>query len=173
MPEAKSFAPIINQQSTLLILGSMPGMESLRLNQYYANPRNHFWQILYKVFDAEPGDIRDYQEKISFALGKGIALWDVIQSCRREGSLDTAIQDEVVNEFGRLFSQYPGIRYVFFNGAKAYETFRKKVGMNAFPCLIYKKLPSSSPAHTISLEKKLKEWSILKDPSGRLNQGGM
>ncbi|MDR3585912.1 MAG: DNA-deoxyinosine glycosylase [Desulfosporosinus sp.] len=152
-----SFQPIIDEHSRLLILGSMPGVESLRLQQYYANPRNQFWKILYTLFNSEPNP--DYEERVSFVKSKKIAVWDVIGSCYREGSLDSNIREEKVNNFSALFKTYPDLKTILFNGGKAYETYKKWIGFGTIPNLTFHKLTSSSPANTKRYEEKLREWS--------------
>ena len=154
-----SFQPIIDERSRVLILGSMPGVESLRLQQYYANPRNQFWKILYDLFDAELSQV--YDEKVSFIMSKKIALWDVIKNCYREGSLDSNIKEEIVNDFNGLFKAYPNLEIVFFNGGKAYETYKKWIGFGAVPNIKFQRLTSSSPANTRKYEDKLREWSVI------------
>ena len=161
-----SFQPIIDEGSRVLILGSMPGVESLRLQQYYANPRNQFWKILYALFHAEPNP--DYEERISFIKSKQLAIWDVIENCYREGSLDSKIREEKVNDFLGLYHAYPNLEVVLFNGGKAYETYKKWIGLEAIPNLKFKKLTSSSPANTRKYEEKLKEWGVIKDHLNRV-----
>ena len=155
-----SFQPIIDEHSRILILGSMPGVESLRLQQYYANARNQFWKILYELFDTQAS--QDYSERVSFVKSKQIAVWDVIENCYREGSLDSKIREEKVNDFSGLFKAFPDIRTVLFNGGKAFETYKKWVGFGTIPNLSFHKLTSSSPANTKKYEEKLKEWVVLK-----------
>lgn len=161
MSQIRSFPPIIDECSRVLILGSMPGVESLRLQQYYANTRNQFWTMLYTIFNTKPS--QDYGEKISFIKGKKIALWDVIEHCRREGSLDSNIREEKVNDFRSLFKVYPDLKTVIFNGGKAYETYKKWVGFDALINLSYLKLTSSSPANTKKFEEKLREWNVIRE----------
>ncbi len=153
-----SFLPIIDEESRILILGSMPGVESLRLQQYYGNPRNQFWKLIYELFDTQAS--QDYAERVSFIKSKKIAVWDVIGNCYREGSLDSNIRDEKVNDFSALFKAYPGIKTVMFNGGKAYETYKKWIGFGTIPNLTFHKLTSSSPANTKKYEEKLREWSL-------------
>lgn len=154
-----SFLPIIDEHSHILILGSIPGQESLRRQEYYANQRNHFWRILFDLYSMPlPGE---YSQRISLIKKQGIALWDVIESCLREGSLDSNIEYENPNDFNWLFSKYPNIKFVFFNGGKAFEVFRKKVGFDLFQGVNFKKLPSTSPANTMSFDKKLEEWKKI------------
>lgn len=161
LSQVSSFPPIIDEGARVLILGSMPGVESLRLQHYYANPRNHFWKIIYNLFEAETSPT--YEEKVSFVMSKKIALWDVIQNCQREGSLDSNIRDEQVNDFSGLFQAYPNIETVIFNGGKAYETYKKWIGFNDVPNLTFLRLTSSSPANTKKFEEKLREWSVIKE----------
>ena len=156
-----SFQPIIDEQSRILILGSMPGVESLRLQQYYANPRNQFWKILYELFDAQASQV--YEEKVSFIKSKKIAVWDVIENCYREGSLDSKIREEKVNDFSALFKANPDINTVMFNGGKAYETYKKWIGFGMSLNITFQKLTSSSPANTKRYEEKLREWSVIGD----------
>lgn len=156
-----SFLPIIDEHSRILILGSMPGVESLRLQQYYANPRNQFWKIIYSLFNREPNP--NYEERIAFIKNKKIAVWDAIGTCYREGSLDSNIQEEKVNDFSALFEAYLNIKTVLFNGGKAYETYKKWIGFGTIPNLTFHKLTSSSPANTKKYEEKLREWVVIKD----------
>ena len=151
---------VINRQCDLIILGSMPGMESLRLQQYYAHPRNQFWRLIYALDGQVPSD--NYAARLQFALAKGIALWDVLNECEREGSLDARIQKPVLNDFQRLFADFPQVKRVYCNGTTAYDLFKKK----AAPILNMNKLslhllPSSSPAHTIPFADKWIAWKIL------------
>lgn len=160
MSQVRSFKPLINSNSRVLILGSMPGVQSLKLQQYYAHPQNHFWRILYALFDMSCET--QYENKTAFLQGRGIALWDSLESCHRPGSSDSDITNEKVNDFDTLFKVYPSIKAVFFNGTKSYEAFRKKVGLNILEPRFYRKLPSTSPANNIiKFEEKLKEWSII------------
>jgi len=161
MSLVSSFQPIVDERSRILIVGSMPGVESLRLQQYYANPRNQFWKLIYSLFDVEPCEV--YEERVSFVKDKRIALWDVIANCYREGSLDSAIREERVNDFMGLFEVYPNIKIVLFNGGKAYETYKKWIGFDAIPNLTFRKLTSSSPANTKKFEEKLREWEGIKE----------
>lgn len=155
----KSFVPIVNRDSRVLILGSMPGVESLVKGEYYGNARNHFWKIIYQLFDSELETT--YEQKLRFLLSKGLALWDVIDHCDREGSLDSNINNEVANDFDTFFAKYPNIRFVVFNGAKAFETYKKHIGFDDKNGIVFKQLPSTSSANTQKYDSKLKQWSIL------------
>lgn len=154
-----SFDPIIDTASEILVLGSMPGDESLRKNEYYGNPRNQFWRILYSIFGKEKEEV--YETRLAFALGHKFALWDVIETCQREGSLDSNIKEALPHDFKSFYQKYPKIKVIAFNGGKAYDVYRRQVGFNLKERLIYHSLPSTSPANTQSYEDKLEKWSIL------------
>lgn len=166
MTKVESFKPIINDNSQILILGSIPGVESLKKREYYGNPRNHFWRIIYSIIkeDIEP----NYDKKIIFLKKNKIALWDVIDNCERVGSLDSNIKNEEVNDFKTIFKEYPNINFIGFNGKKAYDSFKKYVGFDLLRQyqISYKKLPSTSPIPSKNFktfDEKLKEWKIIKD----------
>lgn len=135
----------------------MPGVESLRQNQYYAHPRNAFWRIMFELLGEELTE--DYNRKTDMLLKHGIALWDVIHQCLRNGSLDSNIRNDEPNDFETLFQDNPNIKRIFFNGAKSYEIYKKKVGFDEDK--EYIRLPSTSPAHAVAFEKKLESWSIV------------
>ncbi len=155
------FPPIATAQSRVLILGSMPGEKSLAENQYYAHPQNAFWPLMAALF-GRPVDI--YAQCVRLIEEEGLALWDVLEKCSREGSLDTEIKDNsiVVNDFVTFFAAHPRITHVFFNGTKAEKEFMKRVQPHLPPScadLTYARLPSTSPAMaTLSREKKAKAW---------------
>ena len=111
--------PIIGDGAKSLILGNMPSVLSLGAQQYYANPRNAFWRITGEIFGFDAS--APYEERVSALVTQRIAVWDVLRSCRRVGSLDSAVEPDsmVVNDFGQFFDQHPSITRVFFNGAAA------------------------------------------------------
>lgn len=149
-----SFNPIIGKDSTILILGSIPSVASLQKNQYYGHNRNVFWHIMLTLIGQTYTN--DYSERKCLLLAHKLALWDVIAACERIGSLDNKIKSDTPNDFSSLYKTYPHIKHVFFNGTKAYETYRKKVGFDTLHT--FTKLPSTSPAHAISFDKKLQAW---------------
>ncbi|MEI6054747.1 MAG: DNA-deoxyinosine glycosylase [Lentisphaerota bacterium] len=159
MNQVRSFKPIIDSGSRVLILGSMPGVKSLEFQQYYAHPQNHFWRIIYGLFDM-PCET-EYEIKLAFLKSRAIALWDVLESCCRPGSSDSDISNGKVNDFKALFKTFPNIKAVFSNGTKAHETFRKNVGFEILGDRFYRKLPSTSPTHTKKFDQKLKEWTVV------------
>jgi hypoxanthine-DNA glycosylase len=158
MPPLRSFPPVANPDAALLILGSMPGKESLKQNQYYAHPQNAFWKIMGELVGFDPH--LPYEERLHKLTVARIALWDVLASCERESSLDTHIRKEKANDFAAFFSQHPHITRVFFNGAKAEQSFNKFVlEKQKLPPLTCQRLPSTSPAHAgIRYEEKLGLW---------------
>lgn len=163
MSTITSLAPIIDERSRILILGSIPGVQSLAKQEYYGNPRNHFWPILYTLFDREVE--ADYADRIRFIQQRGIALWDVIRTCNRKGSLDANIQQAVLNPIPELLQDYPAIRWIGLNGTKAYTLFHKHVAPR-LKGVTYHKLPSTSPIpgkNVKRLEEKLQDWSIIID----------
>ncbi|HLP98025.1 MAG TPA: DNA-deoxyinosine glycosylase [Sideroxyarcus sp.] len=158
MSRIRSFPPVADERATLLILGSMPGKESLRQQQYYAHPHNTFWKIMGELAGAHPA--LPYPARLQCLKDRGIALWDVLHSCEREGSLDSNIEQEAPNDFAAFFAQHPHITRICFNGAKAEQSFRKFVpGKQQLPPLNLVRLPSTSPAHAgMRYEEKLAAW---------------
>lgn len=149
-----SFHPIAGSSPRILVLGTMPSVKSLEVAEYYAHPRNAFWEIIASWGGVERPT--DYSEKIRLIQQLNIALWDVCASCLREGSLDSAIRDEVPNDIPALLAQNPSIRAIAFNGQPAEKLFRRH-----FPDwnpVAFHTLPSTSPANTLSLEKKRAAW---------------
>ena len=153
-----SFPPIIDQESKIVTLGSVPGEKSLEKQEYYGHPQNKFWKIIFELFNENFSE--DYLEKIKILKKNKIAVWDVIDSCERVGSLDTTIKNEESNDILQLLKKYQNIKTIFCNGGKSYKNLQKIVGKN-FEIPIYL-LPSTSPLHTISFEKKLESWKIIK-----------
>lgn len=153
----RSFPPICATGARILILGSMPGIASLEAGQYYAHPRNAFWPIMGALFGAGP-DL-PYTERTAQLSARGVAVWDVLQLCLREGSLDAAIRNEAPNDFGAFFAAHPHIRRIGLNGGKAAAGFRKYAAryMPAGAEAIL--LPSTSPAlAALSLSQKCDHW---------------
>ena len=164
----QSFPPIATGAARCLILGSMPGVASLQAGQYYAHPQNRFWPIMGRLLGFDVIQT-PYAQRVEYLQTAGIALWDVLQSCERIGSLDAAIRREtqVVNDFPAFFEAHPKIRRVYFNGAHAAQVFS---------CLVrpllpenlnvqFVRLPSTSPAHaSLSFEDKLAAWQQVMQP---------
>ena len=153
-----SFSPIVNAQSKILILGTMPGKDSLKFNQYYGHSRNVFWKIMFALFDKPFSN--EYKIKQDLLLNNSIALWDVLKVCERESSSDTDILKEEPNELIEFLIKYPQINHIIFNGKNPMIYFMKYVKESSLPYTI---LPSTSPAHVIPFEKKFKEWSVINN----------
>lgn len=157
---SQSFQPVLGLEPRVLILGTLPGKESLRKQEYYGNPRNHFWKIIYTLFDAPLEE--EYGAKIAFAKENKIALWDVCHRAVRASSLDSDIKEEQANEIGELLDKNPTIKTVAFNGQKAEKLFDKYFDRREE--IKYLSLLSSSPANaSYSYEKKLAQWRQLAD----------
>jgi hypoxanthine-DNA glycosylase len=158
----RSFAPIAGRNARVLILGSMPGRASLEAGRYYAHPRNAFWRIVAVLLCIEPD--ATYRRKVQTLKSARIAVWDVLHSCVRQGSLDTMIEAELANDFDAFFRRHKGITHVFFNGAKAEASYRRHVlGAMTAP-LHYARLPSTSPAHaSLPFARKLGAWRAILD----------
>ncbi|WP_240433590.1 DNA-deoxyinosine glycosylase [Solimonas sp. K1W22B-7] len=165
MSMVQSFAPVADERSTILILGSMPGAASLREEQYYAHPRNQFWWLMGELIGAGP-DL-PYARRMALLRQHGIAMWDVLARCERPGSLDSSIVEEsiVANDFGLFYRRHPKIWRVFFNGSKAQSSYQQYV----MPLLDvsdahieYQRLPSTSPAHASRpAADKLEAWRAV------------
>ncbi len=158
----RSFAPVASADARVLILGSMPGVASLNAGQYYAHPQNRFWPIMGRLLGFDPANT-SYAQRTAYLTAAGVALWDVLQSCERSGSLDSAIRRETqrVNDFSAFFAAHPKMRAVYFNGAHAAQVFARVVlpTLADRPDLQFVRLPSTSPAHASrSFEDKLAEW---------------
>ena len=166
MSDIDGFAPIVSANASVLILGSMPSETSLLRQQYYGHPRNAFWPIMNVLFgsDAE----LCYQRRKEMLMKSGVALWDVLQSCNRKGSLDSNIKLETIrtNDFAAFFTEYKGIKRVFFNGRMAEKLYQKRIlpDLNhRFSYLEYQCLPSTSPAYaSLKLEQKIEAWKVIK-----------
>ena len=151
----KAFEPIVFPNSEILILGTMPGEKSLELQQYYGNRGNQFWKLLFTILE-EPFSL-DYSERIALLKKYKIALWDVLQYCEREGSLDSNIKNEQFNDFNAFYEKNNQIKYVFFSSKKAAAYYDKYKGRE--DVLSYDVLPSPSGANaTKTFVEKLEIW---------------
>ena len=150
-----AFPPVARSDARILVLGSMPSVKSLEKGFYYGHPRNAFWRIMAEVYGVElPENI---EAKKHLLTDHRVALWDVLSACRREGSLDSAIRDPEVNDFEGLFSACPGIRRILFNGGTAHSLFMRYRG-TLLEGRTWARMPSTSPAYTMSYERKLALW---------------
>jgi hypoxanthine-DNA glycosylase len=158
-PLLQGFPPVVDDHARVLILGSFPSAQSLSARQYYANPRNAFWPIISKLFGFDAN--APYDSRLAALRSHGVALWDVLYKCRRIGSADSAIDPKslVANNFGELFSNYPTIARVYFNGAKAADLYRRLA--RPVERIHYQRLPSTSPAHAVRPSAKLAAWRAI------------
>ena len=159
-PVVRSFPPLAAPDARVLILGSMPGAASLAAGQYYAHPRNAFWPIMGTLFGAGPD--KPYAERALILAARGVAVWDVLQSCVRHGSLDSNISDEAPNDFAAFFRDHPQVTHVFLNGGKAASCFRRYAA-GIYPAGVTAvALPSTSPAHAgMTLAAKCAAWARI------------
>jgi hypoxanthine-DNA glycosylase len=166
MSTLDGFAPIVSKHAKVLILGSMPGSASLLKQQYYGHARNAFWPIMNELFYMDSKLC--YSERKKVLIDNDIAVWDVLKSCNRQGSLDSQIDMSsiITNRFDHFFTEYSAIHLVFFNGAMAEQLYRKyslPTLSQHFSYLQYHRLPSTSPAlASLNLAQKIKAWQIVK-----------
>jgi len=159
----EGFDPIVGKTAEVLILGTFPSEESLKQKQYYAHPRNLFWDMIAVICGT--GKVDDYEKRCDLVRSEGIAIWDVLKSCDREGSSDGRIRRGhfIFNDLSTFISEHP-IKVIFFNGKKAANLFKQNVEPAILPfhprLLI---LPSTSPANaTLSKQQKLERWLEVK-----------
>ncbi len=155
---SEGFPPIADPQARVLVLGSLPGQRSIVEGRYYAHPQNAFWRIMGELFGVEG----DYATRCVQLAEQGIALWDVLHSSVRPGSMDAAIRPETarVNDFASFFSEHPQLVLIAFNGTKAEQLFRRFVDPRGItPALRCVRLPSTSPAYaSMPFSGKLAAW---------------
>ena len=158
----RSFAPVADRNARVLILGSMPGQASLKAGRYYAHRHNAFWRIAADLLRFDR--VAPYRTRAKALRSARIALWDVLHSCVRPGSMDALIDrdSEVANDFRKFFRTHRGITHVFFNGAKAEASFRRHVLPEIDATLRYKRLPSTSPANaSVPFAGKRRAWRAI------------
>ena len=167
MDRISSFPPLCGETPRILILGSMPGEASLHAGQYYAYPRNAFWPIIEALFGIAANT--DYAQRCQALATHGVAVWDVLESCIRSGSLDAAIESSsiVPNDFLGFFERNPSINAIYFNGSMAEQSYRRYVLPELpepFKGIECTRLPSTSPANaSYSFDRKLTHWRRIAD----------
>lgn len=150
----RSFAAVAREDARLLVVGSMPGEESLRRREYYAHPRNAFWKIAGALWGFDAG--LPYGERLEALKRARVALWDVLGSCRRKGSLDADIEAAVPNDLPGLLARCPGVRLIGCNGGTAFAALRRYFPDLGVPAV---RLPSTSPAAAMwTAAQKLEMW---------------
>jgi hypoxanthine-DNA glycosylase len=156
-----SFAPVVDDNTRMLILGSLPGEQSLARQEYYGNKQNRFWMLMSAVTNIDLVAM-PYAGRLQALLGCGIGLWDVVAAAHRPGSLDSAIRDRDDNDLPGLLARLPLVSTIAFNGGTAARLGRKVLGARAAQYRIVA-LPSSSPAYTLAYAQKLRAWLALTD----------
>ena len=160
MDEIKcSFPPVVDDRTRVLVLGSLPGEESLARRQYYGNPRNHFWRLMSEVIGVDLVPLA-YDERLRALLGAKVGLWDTVGAAIRRGSLDGAIRGHQANALPELVARLASLRAVGFNGGKSATLGMKQLADEQRLALIA--LPSSSPAYTLPFEAKREAWLRLR-----------
>lgn len=153
----QGLSPVLGKSVKVLILGSFPGRQSLIKNEYYGNVQNHFWQIIEILFAIDRH--LPYEVRIIDLAERGIALWDVICTCKREGSADTRIRDPVFNDIAGFLESNPSLHLIVLNGSTAGRYFHH---LNIQKSVHHLVLPSTSPANTrFTLNEKARAWEII------------
>lgn len=154
-PRLQGLPPIISPQARLLVLGSFPGAASLAAGRYYAHPRNHFWPILAALWQVDLPAM-PYEQRVEELRRRGLAVWDVYASCAREGSLDSAIREPVMNDLAGLRRIAPGLALAAHNGGESARAMKLTAALG-WEVL---RLPSTSPANASwSFERKREAWA--------------
>jgi double-stranded uracil-DNA glycosylase len=153
-------APLVSTRTRLLILGSFPSAASLKAQQYYAHPRNQFWKVMSILLDQDIYT-QEYSARCERILCSSVVIWDVYAACEREGSLDSAIEKPVLNDFATLLKRYPNIEAAVHNGG---ESARNRKHLDALGLIVHQ-LPSTSPANASwSLQRKVQAWRTVLTP---------
>ena len=160
MTRKASFPPVVGSDTRLLLLGSLPGEQSLKASRYYAHPQNQFWRLAGAVIGREDLPALDYDQRLAALLLERIGLWDVVADAERAGSLDAAIRDHRPNDLRGLIAELPALVAIGFNGGTAARIGRRKLGGCGSLTLV--DLPSSSPAFTMAFELKRERWMALR-----------
>ena len=158
----EGLAPVVDARTRVVVLGSFPGVASLRAQQYYGHPRNHFWPILGELWGIDLASAT-YAQRINAARARGLGLWDVYASCRREGSLDSAIEHAELNDLASLTRRAPALQAIAHNGGESARALRvtRALGLPVY------RLPSTSPANASwSFERKLAAWRAVFEQHG-------
>ncbi len=157
----RCFDPVVDQNTRLLVLGSLPGEQSLARNEYYGNRQNRFWMLMSEVIGVDLVGL-EYAARLRTLLAHGVGLWDVVAEAQREGSLDSRIRERADNDLQALVASLPNLKAIAFNGGTAARLGVKVLGEYANRLDVIA-LPSSSPAYTLAYAEKLKEWRQLRE----------
>lgn len=148
--------PIIDAGVEVVVLGSFPSPASLAAQQYYAHPQNQFWRVMGELLEESLAG-QPYAERCAALLRHRVGVWDVYRHCRREGALDAAIEDTELNDFSALLCAAPRLRNAVFNGLEAARSARRLAHLGLHTAVA----PSTSPAHTLALVRKVERWQAL------------
>ena len=168
---ATGFDPIAAPDARVLILGSLPSQQSLQKHEYYGNPQNAFWRVMGELFDAGP-EI-PYPNRAAKLARRGIAVWDVLHSSVRPGSMDAAIELSTAtpNDFLSFYDAHPGLELLCFNGKKAAELYARLVapqGIATIANIEFRTMPSTSPAYaSMTFAEKVRHWSVIRLSDGK------
>ncbi len=179
-PQLTGLPPVVSAGTRVLILGSFPGVASLRAGQYYGHPQNQFWRILQALWPGQPQPgPGDYAGRCAWLLARGLGLWDVYAACEREGSLDADIRNAVVNDFAALRAALPALAAIAHNGGESFRHARAVraslgptdlFGAGGEGAIASLRLPSTSPANASwSFERKCTAWAEALAPFGLLD----
>lgn len=156
----RCFDPVVDAQTRLLVLGSLPGEKSLALQEYYGNRQNRFWLLMSEVTGVDLVRL-DYTSRLEALLEQRVGLWDVVAEAQRSGSLDSRIRDHNDNDLLALLANLPELTTIAFNGGTAARLGLKVLGQHAVRYRIVQ-LPSSSPAYTVPYAEKSRLWQALR-----------
>jgi hypoxanthine-DNA glycosylase len=162
MSRLLGLAPVVNVETRLIVLGSFPGVASLKAQQYYGHPQNQFWKILGALWDVSLPQM-PYADRLAAMLAHRVGLWDVYGACEREGSLDANIRQGELNDFVWLQAQCPDLQAIVHNGGESFKHAKhtERLGLPVH------KLPSTSPANASwSFERKLASWIAVFEKNG-------
>ena len=159
-PVLQGLPPLLNAQTRLVVLGSFPGVASLRTQRYYGHPQNQFWKIMATLLSPNVGEVlaMPYAERAQWLLSQGVGLWDVYAACEREGSLDAKIQNAHLNDLQSLRTRCPALVAIAHNGGESFKHAKhtRDLGLPVY------RLPSTSPAHASwTFERKLDAWHVV------------
>jgi hypoxanthine-DNA glycosylase len=156
----RSFPPVVDANTRVLILGSLPGEVSLAQNQYYAHRQNRFWHLMGDLLGQDIVTM-DYATRLKTLLLHHVGLWDVVAQALRIGSLDSNIRDHASNDLVQLVGSLPNLAAIAFNGGTAAKLGIRALGQDVGKIQLIT-LPSSSPAHTLAYAQKLSAWQALR-----------
>jgi hypoxanthine-DNA glycosylase len=158
----EGLGPVIDADTKLIVLGSFPGVASLRAQQYYGHPRNHFWPILSALWNVDLINA-PYPRRLEALSDNGLGVWDVYASCEREGSLDSAIENARLNDLASLVRRAPKLQAIAHNGGESARAMRHTLALG----LPVHRLPSTSPANASwSFDRKLQAWRAVFEEHG-------